>query len=232
MKIKSIVLFLAVALLSVGITYTVMRKSSTPSPSVSAHAEEGEHESEQMKIEGLQVSPAVAGEGWNVVAVTGKVTIPPDRLVKISPRIEGKIVVAHGTVGDYIRRGQLLAVISSVELAEARAEYRQALSRLNAAKKSYERELQIVKLGGVSTRPFEEARADNLSSQGDLADAKSELAQSKSQLAREESELIQCKARYERAKELYADKIISKQDLESAEAEYKRDLASVEAVKS
>jgi cobalt-zinc-cadmium efflux system membrane fusion protein len=44
--------------------------------------------------------------------------------------------------------------------------------------------------------------------------------------------LAQCKARFERAKELYADKIVSKQDLETAEAEYKRDSASVDMAKS
>ena len=71
---------------------------------------------------GLRTAVALAGEGWDTISATGKVTVPPDRLVKISPRIEGKVVAAHGTVGDAVSRGQVLAVISSVELAEARAQ--------------------------------------------------------------------------------------------------------------
>ncbi|MCE5315318.1 MAG: efflux RND transporter periplasmic adaptor subunit [Armatimonadota bacterium] len=227
MKVKIIALLLVVALASAGITYSLVKKSP-----VSAEHVEEEHTSEPIKIAGLQVAPAISGDGWNAIEVTGKVAVPPDRLVKISPRIDGKIVAAHGTVGDYVHRGQELAVISSVELAEARADYRQALGRLNTARKNYDREVQIVKLGAVSARPLEEARTESFVSQGDLSDAKSGLAQAKSELIKEESELVQCKARLDRAKELYVEKIISRHDMESAEAEYKRDTASVDTAKS
>lgn len=231
MKTKFVILLLAVAVTSAWLTYSLTRGSSGAAESVSTKAKD-EHGSEPIKIAGLQVAPAMSGDGWETVTVTGRVTIPSDRMVKISPRIEGKVVMARGTVGDSVSRGQTLAVISSVALAEARAQYRQALAKLAATEKNYEREGQMVKLGGVSVRPLEEARSESLASQGDLADAKSELAQAKSELISAESELVQCKARLERAKELYADEIVSKQDLESAEAEYKRDSASVEAAKS
>lgn len=233
MKTRYIALLLTVALASVGITYTIMTKTRPVGPVTPALTEKAdEHGAEQLKIEGLKIEPAIAGEGWESVALTGKVTVPSDRLVKISPRIAGKVVAAHGTVGDYVGRGQALAVISSVELAEARAVYRQAVGRLSAARKNYERETQIARLGATSVRPVEEARAESLASQGDLSDAKSESAQAASELIRQESELAQCEARLDRAKELYADKIVSRQDLESAEAEYKRDSASVDAAKS
>lgn len=237
MKIKYLVLVLAVAFASAGITYSIMKGHSPSEPAdTHAHEEHSEHEEENdshgIAMDGLKIEPAVAGEGWESIAVTGRVAVPPDRLVKISPRIEGKVTVVRGTVGDYVGRGQLLAVISSVELAEARAAYKQALSKLTAAQNHYNRETQVAKLEVASMRPVEEARSEVLASQGELADAKSELAQLKSEVSREESELVQCQARLERAKELYADKIISKQDLEAAEAEYKRDSAAVDAAKS
>ncbi len=231
MKPRMLVLLLIVALASAGITYSLM-KSPPASHTEDAHEAEASTGPGRETIPGIEVAPAIAGDGWQAIEVTGKVTVPPDRLVKISPRIEGKIVMARGTVGDRVSRGQTLAIISSVELAEARAQYRQALAKLAAAESAYVREGQMVKLGGVSARPYEEARAESLSAQGELADAKSELAQAKSELVREESELVQCKARLERAKELYADEIISKQDLESAEAEFKRDSATVNSAES
>ena len=226
-------LLLVVALVSAGFTYSIMKKASPSDPAISAHADEhGESHEEGLKINGLKIEPAVAGEGWDSVAVTGKITVPSDRLVKISPRIDGKLVAVNGEVGNSVRRGQVLAVISSIELAEARAAYHQARAKLAASQQNYEREVQIAKLGATSMRPFEEARSESLASQGELADAKSEFAQANSEQAREESELLQCRARLDRAKELYTDKIISKQDLESAEAEYKRDSATVETAKS
>ncbi len=233
MKIRYLIILLAVAFASAGITYNVMKKNTSVGSNASAHEEHAEDVGGQkLEIAGLKIELAVAGEGWESVSVTGKVTVPPDRLVKISSRIGGKVVAAHGTVGDYVSRGQVLAVISSVELAEARAAYRQAAAKLSAARKYYERETQVAKLGAASMRPVEEARSDVLASQGEVADAKSELAQAKSEVTREESELAQCKARFERAKELYADKIVSRQDMETAEAEYKRDSASVDVAKS
>lgn len=225
MKVKTIILVLAVAAASIWVTYSIMNKNATISKPVSAEAEKAP---EKPKIEGLKISPAVAGEGWDAIAVTGKVTVPPDRLVKISPRIEGKVVAAKGTVGDIVRQGQVLATISSVELAEARAQYKQAIAKLKAAQADCNREVEIMKMGASSARPAEEARVESLTAQGELADAKSELAQAKSEQVRAESELVQCKARYDRAKDLYADQIVSKADLETAQAEFKRDSASVD----
>lgn len=60
-------------------------------------------------------------------------------------------------VGDNVARGQTLAVISSVELAAARAEYRQAAARLKAAEQSYNNQARLAKLGAFSNRPVEEA---------------------------------------------------------------------------
>ncbi|MHB9038147.1 MAG: efflux RND transporter periplasmic adaptor subunit [Armatimonadota bacterium] len=232
MKAKIVVLMIIAVLASAGITYTFMKGQSASEHIEAGHSDADDHESEGVKISGIQLAKATRGTGWDTLTVTGKVVVPPDRLVKISPRIEGKIVAAHGTVGDTVGRGQVLAVISSVELAEARAQYRKALATLSAAQKNLQREMQIAELGAVSVRPVEEARAEGLSAQGELADAKSELSQARSELTQEESELVQCKARLQRARELYADKIVSKQDLETAEAEVKRDSAAVDTAKS
>ena len=230
MNARILILIVLVAVASAAGTYVMVSRSAH---TADAHAEgEDAHESHELEIPGLKTEPAVAGEGWDALVLTGQVTVPSERLVKISPRIDGKVVSARPKVGDAVSAGQVLAVISSVDLAEARSHYRQAIAGLTAAQKNLEQELQVARLGANSVRPVEEARAENLEAQGSLADAKSELAQAKSDLAKAESELVQCKARLERARELYADQIVSKQDLESAEAEFRMDTAAVEAARS
>ncbi|MDO8589026.1 MAG: efflux RND transporter periplasmic adaptor subunit [Armatimonadota bacterium] len=232
MKTKIAMLMALTVLASAGITYTLMNKRFASEHIEAGHSDADDHASEGVKISGIQLAKATLGSGWDTVTLTGKVTVPPDRLVRISPRIEGKIVAAYGTVGDAVGRGQVVAVISSVELAEARAQYRKALATLSAARKNLQREMEIARLGAISVRPVEEARAESLSAQGDLSDAKSELSQAKSELTQAESEVVQCKARLERARELYADKIVSKQDVETADAEFKRDSAAVDSAES
>lgn len=229
MKINTIVLILIVATISIVTTYKLTGHNAVSSPLADeAHSEKPA----KVEISGLKTAVATTGEGWDTLTLTGKITVPSDKLVQISPRIEGKVTAAYPKVGDSVRQGQTLAIISSVALAEARAQYRQALAHLDAARKELAQELQIAALGANSARPLEEARAQNLDALGSLADAKSELAQAKSEVARAESELTQCKARLDRAKDLYADQIVSRQDVETAEAEFRRDSAALDATKS
>ena len=170
MKAKTILLILTVAVISAAITYTL---TGRPLQSAVAGTEPAAPEA-GVEIPGLKTEIAVAGEGWDTLSLTGKIAVPSDRLVQVSPRIDGKVVAAYPKVGDTVRKGQTLAMISSVDLAEARAQHRQALARLDAARKSLAQESEAARLGAYSTRPLEEARSAFLEAQGSLADAKSD----------------------------------------------------------
>ncbi len=233
MKMKNTLGILAAIIGSSAVTYWLVQKPVDHGhEAVAAETEAASHADEATKIAGLHLAMATKGVRRQTVTATGRVMVMPDSLVSISPRIEGKVVAAYGTVGDTVRKGQVMAIISSVDLAEARADYRRAQASLNAAKQGLQREMEMAKLGANSVRPVEEARSEHLGAQGDLADAKSLLSQAKSELAQAESELVQCKVKLQRAKELYAEKIVSKQELETAEAELKRDSLAVDAARS
>lgn len=227
MKIKTILMILVVATVSAVATYEL-----TGHRSATVAAEETPAKAAAVQIPGIKTAVATTGQGWDTLVLTGKISVPSDKLVQISPRIEGKVTAAYPKVGDTVRQGQVLAVISSVALAEARATHRQALARLDAVRKELTRELQAANLGANSARPLEEARAESLDAQGALADSKSELVQARSELAKSESELAQCKARLDRARELFADQIVSRQDVETAETEFKMDTAAVDSARS
>lgn len=171
-----------------------------------------------LNLSEIKTVRAVTGQGWDVVTATGKVVLPPGGLVKVSPRIEGKIEKIFVTMGDSIKKGQPVAIISSIALAEARAEYRQAAASLDMAGQNYRKEAQLAKLGAFRARPLEEARIDYLEAQGNLEDVRNELSKAR-------SELVKCTARLERSRELYNEQIVSKQDMESSEAEFKTDQA-------
>jgi cobalt-zinc-cadmium efflux system membrane fusion protein len=230
---KSVMLAVIPALLSVMLTYTLMKNKPAEPTSVD-HAREEEAGHDETPLSGLKLTTeaAVAGESWAQITATGKVGPNVNKVVKVGPRIGGKIVRVYADIGDNVHAGQTLATLSSVDLAQARAAYRQAAAKVKSAKDAYDRQAKLAKLGAFSSRPVEEARSELNSAQGDLSQAKSELAENKSDLVRAESELAQCIARLDRAKELYKDQIVSRQDLEGAEAEFKRDSADVEAAKA
>jgi cobalt-zinc-cadmium efflux system membrane fusion protein len=231
MKLKIALLIIIVSLITGVITYTVTKsRLNAKSASTSHHDKEeeadkhGEGESENLRIAGIKTIQVTSGKGKETITITGKITIPSDKMVKVCPRIDGKIVLVKGIVGQTVNRGQVLAVLSSIDLAEARARYRKALATLRASQVNYEQESQIAKLGSNSLRKFEEARSEVLNAQGSFAEAKNEITRTR-------SEMEQCLSRLHRARELYKDQIISKQDLDTAETEYKKDQANAEQAK-
>ena len=232
MKRTAIWIGLAV-LLSVTLTYSVLKVTGTSARVVEKTTDgnagqegaEADHEGGKAEISGLEVEPVTIGESWDVVTATGTITPNANQSVKIGPRISGRIVSAYANAGDVVRQGQVLASISSVELAQARAAYRQAQARVEVAREAYDRQAKLADLGVFSRRPVEEARSELLVAQGELAEAKSELVRGRSELA-------QRATRLGRTQELYKDQIVSRQDLEEAEASAKRASAEAEATEA
>lgn len=232
MKSTNLFSIVSVAVLSAALTLGIT-KVMPPHKPAPAEEKSGEGAGEaKAVISGIVVQSVSLGDSWDVIAATGKIGPNTNEVVKVSPRIAGKIVSVHANIGDVVFRGQSLATISSVELAQARAAYRQADARVRAAEQAYNQQLKLANMGAFTNRPLEEATSEHNASQGELAQVRGEVAQYKSELVRAESELAQCITRFTRAKDLYQDQIVSKQDYETAEAEYRRDSADVETAKT
>ncbi|QQS41263.1 MAG: efflux RND transporter periplasmic adaptor subunit [Acidobacteriota bacterium] len=92
-------------------------------------------------IEGITQRPAISK-----VFVTGSVELNPERTEMATPLVGGRLHRVYAAVGDYVRKGQLLAVISSPQMAqlhgkmhEARTRYELALRNLARAERSENR---------------------------------------------------------------------------------------------
>jgi cobalt-zinc-cadmium efflux system membrane fusion protein len=232
MKRTAVWIGLAV-LFSVTLTYSVLKMAGASARVVGKPTDrnagkegaEADREGGRAEIPGLKVEPVTIGEAWDVVVTTGRISPNANQSVKIGPRIGGRIGSVYANVSDVVHQGQVLASISSVELAQARAAYRQAQAKVKVAREAYDRQAKLADLGAFSKRPVEEARSEFLAAQGELAQAKSELV-------RGQSELVQRSTRLSRTQELYRDQIVSRQDLEEAEANAKRASAEVEATEA
>lgn len=77
------------------------------------------------------------------IATTGEVGFDETRLAHVSPRISGRVHKVNALLGDRVKKGQTLAVIDSVELGQAKAEYIKAKARLEVAQRTYEREKRL-----------------------------------------------------------------------------------------
>jgi cobalt-zinc-cadmium efflux system membrane fusion protein len=222
MNSKVALSMVVVAILSVWGTLTVTgRSTSVARPAVTEGQSAKPTESEKPQIPGLKLASARTGQGWNVIKATGKVVVPPENLVKVGPRVEGRIVSARCTVGEQVRRGQILAVVSSMDLAEARSSYRRAVSRLSAANAALAREKRYSLLGDASNRPVEEARLGLFTAQSELSEAQSDLIVARTDQSRAATQLSRAGAQLQRTRTLFADQIVSRQDLEQVENDNK-----------
>ncbi len=74
------------------------------------------------------------------IRVTGQVKLDPTRTVEVSSAGGGAVIRSDRSIGDRVRQGDVLAVIRSSELGEAKAAYIEVVAKLRTATRTLERE--------------------------------------------------------------------------------------------
>jgi cobalt-zinc-cadmium efflux system membrane fusion protein len=122
----------------------------------------------QQKENGVSVSPARSRRLAGSIGATGKVEVNADRIAHVSPRISGKLVTVHSSLGDTVAAGQVLALLDSVELGEALNRYRQSKTRLALAKANMDRITTLVQKKIVARKEIQQAESDLQTAQAEL----------------------------------------------------------------
>ena len=143
---------------------------------------------ESLKLAGLQVAPAAVSTLQGHLAVTGAVEPDLSGVVKITPRVAGKVTTVLANVGDEVRAGQSLGTLASTELATAQAAYRQATARVSLAVTNLGRQRKLAGLGEFGRHKVEEAREREIAAHGEINSAQSELGASRNEVAEARSE--------------------------------------------
>jgi cobalt-zinc-cadmium efflux system membrane fusion protein len=156
------------------------------------HDERDQHHDEHEGVHGeedvVELSPeAVARIGLRTVpaslrplagrqATTGKVGFDETRLAHVGARVAGRLVRVEAELGDRLDEGAVLAVVDSVELGQARADYLRARARHEVAEKRLERERSLHADRIVSEAEVLEAEAEAREVAADLAASRETLA--------------------------------------------------------
>jgi cobalt-zinc-cadmium efflux system membrane fusion protein len=186
------------------------RRTSTPTPTASPgteqHAANGGEKAEERPEEGghaesaikfseealdaakLQVEPVSYRFLKSHLALTGTVEPNQGGVVKITPRVGGKITSIRANVGDNARAGQVLATLASTELGAAQAAYREAGSRIGVARTNLQRQRKLAGLGQFGRPRLEEARTEGVRAQGEVNVAQNEVAAARNEVAEARSE--------------------------------------------
>lgn len=127
-----------------------------------SHSEESNHHegheepeliftAEQLTEFSIKLTQAGSGVINSTLTLMGEVIVEPERLYHVVPRVSGVVLQAFKQLGDRVKEGDLLATLSSRDLADAKVQFIAADSLLKLSNKNMQREHQLYK-GNVSSK--------------------------------------------------------------------------------
>lgn len=113
---------------------------------------------EQIAKGGIRLATATAGSLAMTLNLPGIVTLNADKRVQVVPRVAGVVREVGKSLGDRVRAGDILAVIDSRELADARAAYLAAKERSALALATFQRKEDLLRDKATSRQAYQEAQ--------------------------------------------------------------------------
>lgn len=145
-------------------------------------------EGANLKLAHLQVEPVSQRTLQARLAVTGSVEPNLGGVVKVTPRVAGKVTAVRTNVGETVRAGQVLATLTSTELAQAQAANRQATAQIGVARNDLRRQRELARLGAFGRPEIEAARREAITAQGEVRVIQQEVLAARNGVAEAESE--------------------------------------------
>lgn len=134
-------------------------KKGAPSKLVDVAGTEGiQLDPSSLKLAGINLISAGNDSLSSTMEPTGEVQPSDSGTVQVTSRLPGKITEALVTAGDHVHKGQILAYVDSVDLAQAEATYRTAVSHALLAKNQLEQQKKLAGFGSLSEQPVEDAK--------------------------------------------------------------------------
>ncbi|WP_421830372.1 efflux RND transporter periplasmic adaptor subunit [Larkinella sp.] len=104
----------------------------------------------------------------NELNLTGKITFNQDKVVKVFPLVGGHIEEVKTDLGDYVKRGQVLAIIRSGDMADLAQQAISAKGQLAVARKNLQVTEDMSKAGLTAQKDLIAAREQMQAAQGEV----------------------------------------------------------------
>lgn len=149
---KIIVAGIAAVTIAAGSAIWVFGGSSAESSAAHGHADETEAHGdegvvklseEQIRLSRIKLEAVKAGTVMSGAEFQGEASFDADRTAQVVPRVAGVVEVVKASLGQEVKKGDVLAVISSPELSGQRAALLAARERAAAARATYQREKSL-----------------------------------------------------------------------------------------
>ncbi|MDP4006911.1 efflux RND transporter periplasmic adaptor subunit [Methylobacterium sp. NEAU K] len=126
-----------------------------------AHADEGQIRMPPDQVTGqdITVMPVEGGILARHLLVPGTITPDTDRIARVPARVVGTVAEMRKRLGDAVQKDEVVAVLDSREVADAKSEYLTALVQAELQTINYERQQKLLASRSASEAAFQSARA-------------------------------------------------------------------------
>lgn len=119
-------------------------------------------------LQRLTVAPVEAAQFAETLELPGRVTLDEHRVARIGPTISGKVTEVLAFIGQTVRKGDRLAILTSTELSNAQASYLKAKTQVGLHRLTVQRARRLFAEGVISDATLKER-------EGALTEAEVEL---------------------------------------------------------
>lgn len=209
------------------------KQQAAPTP---VHAQNGPPtislDPQQLQYAQLQVGRAFRATLPSPLEAFGTVAPNINGQAQVAPRLAGKVVKVLVNVGENVRAGQTIAYVSSPELFQYQTVYADALLRRDAVRVALNRQLQLGRLGVYGRPALETARLNAAQTQGEVTNAQAAVVAAQAQVAQADAQANLTQKRYARAELLFNAQLLSRQDLQQAQADSQAAIAALANTKA
>src|SRR6266567_2867042 len=112
---------------------------------------------------------------FETLELAAQVQPDPTKLVRIFPPVSGRVVAIEVKPGDFVRRGQTVAILSSSDVASFRSDFTKANIEVERATRAVERQKVLFEHGASAEKDYIDARAQADSARAELVRATQRL---------------------------------------------------------
>jgi cobalt-zinc-cadmium efflux system membrane fusion protein len=130
----------------------------------------------------LEVKPAESSERAETLQANGRIVLADDKMWRVGVRTDGIVVEVYAQLGQFVKKGDILARYHADEVRESRAQYRAAVSELQRAKnvtaqavRNRDRAQRLLDLRAGSQQQVEQSQEDLARAEADVRKAEIEI---------------------------------------------------------
>lgn len=141
----------------------------------SAHSTTNASTSDQPQPDPVRYVKVMLQSIPDTLELAAKVQADPTKVVHIFPPASGRVAEIKVKPGDYVRRGQTVAILNSSDVGSARSDYVKADIEAQRATRATERQKLLLDHGAAAEKDYVDARAQSDSAQAELVRARQRL---------------------------------------------------------